>query len=97
MLHKIGYVLIGLLILSFFLYLRVARARGTPQTGRVAQVKERLWPTLVNEVKKSGLKTGAPVFVFVLRRSRQRPTTRNGMRVELSRFSVTGPNGRCSR
>ncbi len=69
MLHKIGYVLIGLLILSFFLYLRVARARGTPQTGRVAQVKERLWPTLVNEVKKSGLKTGVPVFIRIFKES----------------------------
>ena len=42
MMHKLGYLLIGLLILSFFLYLRVARAKGTPQTSRVAQVKERV-------------------------------------------------------
>ena len=69
MLHKFGIVLIGLLVLSFFLYLRVARARGTPQTSRVAQIKERVWPALVSQVKKSGLKPGAPVFIRIFKES----------------------------
>jgi murein L,D-transpeptidase YafK len=62
-------LLIGLLILCFFLYLRVARARGTPQTDRVSQVKERLWPTLVNELKKNSFKPGAPVFIRIFKES----------------------------
>jgi len=62
-------ILFGLLILCFFLYLRVARARGTPQTDRVSQVKERLWPTLVNELKKSNFKPGSPVFVRIFKES----------------------------
>ena len=69
MLHKFGIVLIGLLILSIILYFRVARARGTPQTSLVAQVKQRLWPTLVNEVKKSGFKPGSPVFIRIFKES----------------------------
>ncbi len=71
MLHKFGIVLIGLLILSFFLYLRVARAKGTPQTSRVAQIKERVAPTLINQVKKSGFKPGAPVFIRIFKESRE--------------------------
>lgn len=69
MFARIGYILIGLCILSIFLYLRVARARGAPQTTRVAQVRERLWPTIVNEVKKAGLKPGAPVFLRLFKES----------------------------
>lgn len=58
-----------LLIVGFVLYLRVARARGTPQTARVAQVKERLWTTLVHELKKQSFKPGAHVYIRVFKES----------------------------
>jgi murein L,D-transpeptidase YafK len=66
---KIKLLLVGFLILCFFLYLRVARARGAPQTDRVSMVKERLWPTLVNELKKNNFKAGAPVFIRIFKES----------------------------
>lgn len=66
---RLGIILLGLIILCFFLYLRVARARGTPQTSRVTQVKERLLPTLLHEVKKSGFKAGTPVFIRIFKES----------------------------
>lgn len=69
MFSRIGYVIIGLLIIGLFLYLRVARARGTPQTDRVTQVKERLWPTVLNELKKSGFKANAPVYIRIFKES----------------------------
>jgi murein L,D-transpeptidase YafK len=69
MLTRVGYIIIGLLILCLFLYLRVLRARGAPQTDRVSQVKDRLWPTIVNEVKKANFKPGAPVFVRIFKES----------------------------
>ena len=47
----------------------MARARGAPQTDRVSQVKDRLWPTLVQSLKKSGFKPGAPVFVRIFKES----------------------------
>lgn len=62
-------LILGFLLLCLFLYLRVLRARGTPQTSRVAQVKERMWPTIVNELKKSGFKAGAPVFLRIFKES----------------------------
>jgi murein L,D-transpeptidase YafK len=69
MFARAGYIILGLLILCLFLYLRVLRARGTPQTDRVSQVKERLWPTIVNEVKKANFKPGAPVFIRIFKES----------------------------
>jgi murein L,D-transpeptidase YafK len=68
-LGRIGIVLVGLLILCIFLYLRVLRARGAPQSDRITQVRERLWPTVVNELKKSGFKPGAPVFIRIFKES----------------------------
>jgi murein L,D-transpeptidase YafK len=65
------YIVLGLLVLSFFLYLRMLRAKGTPQTDRVAQVKSRLWPVLQNEIRKAGLKPGAPVFVRIFKESNE--------------------------
>ena len=69
MFARVGIIIIGLLILCLFLYLRVLRARGAPQTDRVTQVKERLWPTIVNEVKKANFKPGAPVFIRIFKES----------------------------
>ncbi|HWB05389.1 MAG TPA: murein L,D-transpeptidase family protein [Verrucomicrobiales bacterium] len=66
---KFKILLFGFLILCFFLYLRVARARGTPQTDRVSQVKERLWSTLVYDLKKHNFKPGAPVFIRIFKES----------------------------
>ena len=66
---RVKYVFFGLLVLSVFLYLRVLRARGAPQTDRVAQVKARLWPTVAHEVKKAGFKTGAPVYIRIFKES----------------------------
>lgn len=71
LLGRFGIVLAGLFILCCFLYLRVARARGAPQTSRLAQVKERVWSTVVTELKKSGLKPGAPVFVRIFKESNE--------------------------
>ena len=69
MLGRFGLILAGLFILCCFLYLRVARARGAPQTSRLAQVKERVWATVVHELKKNGFKPGAPVFVRIFKES----------------------------
>ena len=69
LLGRFGIVLAGLFVLSCFLYLRVARARGAPQTSRLGQVKERVWSAVVAELKKSGLKPGAPVFVRIFKES----------------------------
>jgi len=69
MFARVGIIIIGLLILCLFLYLRVLRARGAPQSDRVTQVKERLWPTIVNEVKKANFKPGAPVFIRIFKES----------------------------
>jgi hypothetical protein len=38
----------GFLLLVLFLYVRMARARGTPQNERIGKIRERLWPVLVN-------------------------------------------------
>ncbi len=68
---RLGIILLGLLILSLFLAIRVARARGAPQTTRLAQVKERVWSGLVEEIKKAGLKPGAPVFIRIFKESKE--------------------------
>lgn len=62
-------LLFGFLLLCLFLYLRMLRTRGAPQTTRVAAVKARLWPTVANELKKAGFKPGAPVFLRVFKES----------------------------
>lgn len=69
MFNRAKYLLIGLLILCVFLYLRVLRARGAPQTDRLTMVKDRLWSTLVYELKKNGFKPGAPVFIRIFKES----------------------------
>ena len=69
--NRVKYVFFGLLVLSLFLYLRVLRARGAPQTERVAHVKARLGPALANEVKKAGLKMGAPVYIRIFKESNE--------------------------
>jgi len=62
-------LILGFLVLCFFLYLRVLRARGAPQTNRVAAVRDRLWATVANEMKKSGFKPGAPAFIRIFKES----------------------------
>jgi murein L,D-transpeptidase YafK len=68
---RLGIIILGLVVLSIFLALRVARARGAPQTTRLAQVRERVWSGLVQEIKKAGLKPGAPVFVRIFKESKE--------------------------
>jgi murein L,D-transpeptidase YafK len=71
LLGRFGIVFAGLFILCCFLYLRVARARGAPQSSRLAQVKERVWGSVVADLKKAGLKSGAPVFVRIFKESNE--------------------------
>ena len=68
---KVGILLTGLLVLCFFLYMRVARAKGAPQTSRLTQVRERVWSSVVGDLKKAGLKPGAPVYVRIFKESRE--------------------------
>jgi murein L,D-transpeptidase YafK len=68
---RIKYVFIGLLVLSLFLYLRVLRAKGAPQTTLLAAVKARLWPALTHELNKAGFKKGAPVFIRIFKESNE--------------------------
>ena len=59
--------IIGFLLLVLFLYVRMARARGTPQNDRITSVRARLWPTVVHELKKQGFKPGAPAFIRIFK------------------------------
>ena len=61
----------GFLLLVLFLYVRMARARGTPQNERIGKIRERLWPVLVNELKKEGFKPGAPVFMRIFKEEKE--------------------------
>lgn len=61
----------GFIILCLFLYVRVARARGAPQTDRLDAVKRRLGPILLHEVKKQGFKTGAWMHVRIFKESNE--------------------------
>lgn len=65
------FLILGFIVLCLFLYLRVLRARGAPQTSRVGTVKDRLWPTVANELKRAGFKPGAPVFVRIFKESNE--------------------------
>jgi hypothetical protein len=45
-------LVIGFALLVLFLYVRAVRAKGTPDSGKLGRVRGRLWPVLVNELKK---------------------------------------------
>ncbi len=65
------FLILGLILLVLFLYVRMARARGTPQNERIGKIRERLWPVLVNELKKEGFKPGAPVFMRIFKEEKE--------------------------
>jgi murein L,D-transpeptidase YafK len=60
-------LVIGFALLVLFLYVRAVRAKGTPDSGKLGRVRDRLWPVLVNELKKEGFRAGAPAFVRIFK------------------------------